>query len=141
MGIEVLPPCVNEGALEFAVVEDMKIRFGMGAIKNVGEKAVESVLEARERVGKFKSIFHLCEHVDLHAAGRAVIETLIKAGAMDSLPGNRAQLFAALDKALETGSEVQADRRKGQATLFASFEQHPDANGGSEQLPKLDEWP
>ncbi|MEW6357235.1 MAG: DNA polymerase III subunit alpha [Planctomycetota bacterium] len=141
MGIAVLPPCVNEGELEFAVVGDGKIRFGMGAIKNVGEKAVESILQTRDKVGPFKSIFHFCEHVDHRAVGRAVMETLIAAGAMDSLGGHRAQLFAALERALKIGGEAQADRKRGQASLFASLDGKAGAATALNQLPTVEEWP
>ncbi|NOZ23623.1 MAG: DNA polymerase III subunit alpha [Planctomycetes bacterium] len=138
MGIEVLPPCVNEGGLEFTVVKDGTMRFGMGAIKNVGEKAVESILQTREKVGRFKSLFHFCEYVDHRAAGRAVIETLIAAGAMDALGGHRAQLFAAVDAAMKMGSQTQADRKRGQASLFAPIEEKDGAS--LDPLPKVDEW-
>jgi len=116
-GMEVLPPDINESYNEF-VIRDGSIRFGLGAIKNVGESAVESIVAAREMGEPFKSIFDFCERVDLKATNRKCIESLIKCGAFDSLDGHRAQFLAALDTAIEAGQSAQRDKAVGQASLF-----------------------
>jgi DNA polymerase-3 subunit alpha len=96
MGIRVVPPDVNESEWTFTPVRDEKgdaIRFGLGAVKNVGQGAVEAIIKARTEVGRFKSIYHLCEHADMRAINRRVMESLVRAGATDSFPGTRAQLL------------------------------------------------
>ncbi len=115
--MEVLPPDVNESYNEF-VIRDGSIRFGLGAVKNVGESAVESIVAAREAGEPFKSIFDFCERVDPRAANRKCIESLIKCGAFDILDGHRAQFLAALDTAIESGQSAQRDKAVGQASLF-----------------------
>jgi DNA polymerase-3 subunit alpha len=117
MGIEVLPPDVNESMGSFKVVES-KIRFGLEAVKNVGHGAIEAIVSARERVGKFTSLFQFCEEVDLSALNKRVIESLIQAGAFDSVSKHRAQLMASLDMAMNYGQAVQEDKKRGQTSLF-----------------------
>src|SRR5208337_427264 len=102
------------------VEEQSGIRFGLGAIKNVGSNAVDSIVSARE-AGHFVSLYDFCERVDLGAVNRRMIESLIKAGAMDTLEGTRAQLMAVIDSAMETGARAQKDRESGQSGLFASL--------------------
>src|SRR3989304_1760405 len=109
MGIHVLPPDINESELDFAVVKD-KIRFGLGAVKNVGESAIESMLKARAKVGPFRSLVDLTEEVDLRLVNRRVLESLVKSGSFDSLGASRAQLAAVLDRALDAGQQVQRER-------------------------------
>jgi DNA polymerase-3 subunit alpha len=117
LGIEVLPPDINESYIDFSV-RGRSIRFGLGAVKNVGESAIESIVAARETGGLFQSIFDFCERVDLRAANRKCIESLIKCGAFDSLDGHRAQLLEALDTAIGAGQRAQKDKEVGQASLF-----------------------
>ncbi|MCK4428017.1 MAG: DNA polymerase III subunit alpha, partial [candidate division Zixibacteria bacterium] len=117
MGIEVLPPDVNESMGKFKVVGD-KIRFGLEAVKNVGHGAIDAIIKARERVGKFNSLFQFCEEVDLSALNKRVIESLIQAGAFDSASKHRAQLMASVDMVMNYGEAIQEDRRKGQTSLF-----------------------
>jgi len=117
MGLEVRPPDVNVSGLRFGVVGGT-IRFGLGAIKNVGEKAVESIVTAREREGPFASLADFCRRVDLQLVNRRVVESLVKAGAFDSLGLARAQLIAGLDGALEVGQRSQREREQGQASIF-----------------------
>ncbi|MBV8832408.1 MAG: DNA polymerase III subunit alpha, partial [Acidobacteriaceae bacterium] len=117
MGIRVLPPDVNQSDLDFTPAGSA-IRFGLGAVKNVGQGAVEAIVSAREEGGPFQSIFDFCERVNLAGVNRRVIESLIKAGAMDSLGGNRAQLSEALDRAIEFGLRASRDRALGQHGLF-----------------------
>ena len=125
MGIPVLPPDVNASLVEFNVVGE-EIRFGLAAIKGVGENAVRSILDARNAGGPFKDLFDLVDRVDVKAVNRKVYEALIKCGALDTLPGNRAQLLDALDSALEVAAREARDRELGQSSLFGMIEEpHP----------------
>jgi DNA polymerase-3 subunit alpha len=117
MQITVLPPDVNSSDWNFTPVGDA-IRFGLGAVKNLGPAAVEAIRNAREQVGKFRSIYQLCDSVDLASTNRRMLESLIRAGAMDSLEGNRAQLMAAVEGAMEAGQRAQRARESGQEGLF-----------------------
>ena len=138
MGIAVLPPDVNSSDKDFTPAAD-GIRFGLGAIKNVGGAAVDSIIEARATGGRFRTLFDFCERVNLGAVNRRMIESLIKAGAMDSLEGNRAQLTAVIDSAMETGQRTQQDRESGQAGLFGDL--LGDTGAPHEApLPKLPNW-
>jgi DNA polymerase-3 subunit alpha len=131
MGIPVLPPDVNASGLhftpEYKKIESGAIRFGLGAVKNVGASAVEAIIRARDEKGRFKSIFDFCDQVDMASVNRRVLESLIKAGAMDSLNGTRSQLMTVLDSAIETGQRAWRDRASGQNGLFA------DLFGGAEE--------
>ncbi|HEY4089435.1 MAG TPA: DNA polymerase III subunit alpha, partial [Bryobacteraceae bacterium] len=139
MNIRVLPPDVNASNYMFTPTRDAEgdaVRFGLGAVKNVGQGAVEAIIRAREEVERFKSIFQFCEDADMSAINRRVIESLIKAGAMDGLVGKergtRPQLLLALDKAIESGAAAQRDKASGQGGLFGGMmESHPEP-----QLPK-----
>jgi len=118
MGIEILPPDVNESYANFRV-HGNSIRFGLAAVKNVGESAIEAIVYAREEKGNFQSLFDFCERVDLKSANRKCIESLIKCGAFDSCGGgHRAQLLESLDIAMEHGQKTQKDRLSGQVLLF-----------------------
>ncbi|RMG43282.1 MAG: DNA polymerase III subunit alpha [Acidobacteria bacterium] len=119
-GVEILPPSINRSGRYFEVEGD-KIRFGLAAIKGVGEGSVDAILEARRRLGRFESLDQLCTEVDRKAINRRVLEALIKSGALDEL-GDRAALFAALDGALERGARAASDRAAGQASLFGGGE-------------------
>ncbi|MFH0963885.1 MAG: DNA polymerase III subunit alpha [Planctomycetota bacterium] len=140
MGIEVLPPDVGV-SVEAFTPHDGAIRFGLGGIKGIGHKAIEAIVGARERVGEFRSLFHFCENVDLHAVNRAAIETLIKSGAFDSVGGPRAALAAAIDKAIAGGSSRQSDRRKGQTSLFDALEEQGLGVPEDDRLAEVPEWP
>ena len=128
MGIELLPPCVNESYSDFTIVSDQQVRFGLGAIKNVGEKAIESIIEAREKDGEFTTIFDFCERVDLRLVNKQVMESLIKSGCFDSLPGYRSQFFEGIDTLLKVGAKSNKDRRMGQMSLFGAQESTIDLN-------------
>jgi DNA polymerase-3 subunit alpha len=117
MGLHVEPPDVNVSAVRFSVAGDT-IRFGLAAIKNVGEAAMESILVSRGTDGAFKSLDDFCGRVDLRLVNRRVIESLIKAGAFDSLGLPRAHLLATADAALEGGQRQQRDRSEGQGSFF-----------------------
>ena len=135
MGIAVLPPDVNASLIDFAVVEG-EIRFGLAAIKGVGEGAVRSILTARTEGGPFADLFDLVERVDVKTVNRKVYEALIKCGALDPLPGNRAQLLDALDAALEVAARAARDRESGQSSLFGVFEDpHPSLKPSLRPLP------
>ncbi|HMD02877.1 MAG TPA: DNA polymerase III subunit alpha, partial [Candidatus Baltobacteraceae bacterium] len=121
MGINVLPPDVNESRA-VATVVGPDIRFGLAAIKGAGEGAVRSILEARERGGRFADLFDFTQRVEGKLLNRKVFEALIKCGALDSLPGNRAQFLDALDQALEQAARAGRDRESGQFSLFGEAE-------------------
>ncbi|MGA1980506.1 MAG: DNA polymerase III subunit alpha [Sedimentisphaerales bacterium] len=147
MNIEVLAPDINESGVDFTPLykghgEDKKgvIRFGLAAVKGVGEKAVEQIIAAREKAGRFQSLFHFCENVDLRAANKQVLESLIKAGAFDRLGGNRAQMLAGLEKAMQTGTTLQADKQNGQMNFFGKTGE-ADYSQDYERLPNVAPWP
>jgi DNA polymerase-3 subunit alpha len=116
MGIPVMPPDVNVSRFDF-VVSGQEIRFGLGAIKNVGEGAIENIVAAREAGGPFRSLEDLCGRIDLQRNNKRVLESLIKAGACDAFGPRLAQLTR-LDAALATGQREQKDRASGQVSLF-----------------------
>ncbi len=122
MGIEVLAPDVNESFNEFAVVPGKKqIRFGLRAVKNVGSNAVDEILRARERVGSFKSLEEFFGNVNVRTVNRKSLESLIKAGAFDSL-GERAELLGNMDLLLAYANKIQKDIASGQTDLFGKLE-------------------
>jgi len=136
MQIQVLPPDINQSDLTFTPSGDA-IRFGLGAIKNVGAAAVNNIVDARKEGGPFASMASFCERVDLTSVNRRMIESFIKAGAMDSLPGNRAQLFATIDAAMESGQRAMRDRLSGQSGLFGEMlAETPE----EKPLPNLPDW-
>ncbi|HLZ35923.1 MAG TPA: DNA polymerase III subunit alpha [Nitrospira sp.] len=141
LGIKVLGPDVNESQKNFAVV-DGAIRFGLAAIKNVGEGAVESVLAIRAESGPFKSFFDFCRRVDLHKVNKRMLEGLIKAGAFDSTGAKRSQLMAVLDQAVEDGAAAQREREMGQTSIFGDdFTDSGQETAGIEPtLPNIPEW-
>jgi DNA polymerase-3 subunit alpha len=138
MNIRILPPDVNHSEWSFTPDGDDAIRFGMGAVKNLGQGAVEAIGRSRDAEGKFKSIYEFCERVDLSAVNRRMIESLIRAGAMDELEGTRSQKFAAVEGAMEAGARAQRDRESGQVGLFGEplpGEEHP-----AKPLPNVPDW-
>jgi DNA polymerase-3 subunit alpha len=136
--IEVLPPDINESSTVFTAV-DGRIRFGLAAVKNVGEAAVELIIAERETNGPFDSIFDFCQRVDLTKVNKRVLESLIRCGALDSTGEYRSRLMAVLEEALDYGQRIQRERNSAQMSLF----------GGSDgeqmtinlpTLPAIDEW-
>lgn len=117
MGIDIIPPDINESQSYFMVSND-KIRFGLAAIKNVGEAAIKSIIKSRQEKDKFRSIFDFTSRVDLRLVNRRVLESLIKSGAMDCFSVSRASLLACIDRALEYGQRHQKERIQGQISLF-----------------------
>jgi DNA polymerase-3 subunit alpha len=139
MGLQVLPPSVSASGWKFTVTADDEIRFGLGAVRNVGRGAIESILAARAEGGPFTGLGDFCERVDLRLCNKRVIESLIAAGALDQLGGHRAQLLAALDVALGEAQLRQAERESGQGSLFGALtptEPQPLAV----PLPDLEPW-
>jgi len=140
MGLEVLAPDVNESGYKFTVVGDRRMRFGLGAIRNVGRTAIDVILAAR-RDGPFTSLFDLCERLDLRACNKRVFEALIASGALDDLGGHRAQHLAALDSALHEAALKQEEIASGQGSLFGDMgaeESHSARIGHS--LPNVQPW-
>ena len=137
-GIRVLPPDVNESARDFSVVGDGVMRFGLAAVKNVGDAAIDSVVAVRDEGGPFRSLFDFCDRVDARRANKRVIESLIKCGAFDFTKAPRAALLAALDRAMEMASSRQRDRQTGQSRLFDM--PGACAGGPEPELPDVSEW-
>lgn len=137
MGIEIAPPDVNACDKDFTVDEN-RVRFGLAAVKGVGDKAVLAIMEARKSVKQFTDLYHFCQNVDLHAVNRSTIEALIKCGAFDSLGAHRAAMSAALDQAINLGQSEAAARKSGQMSFL-------DALGGgttpAPSFPKVEPWP
>jgi len=139
-GIEVLQPDVNESGVHFAPARDGKaIRFGLAAIKGVGEAAVEAILKARNEGGKFKTLSELCERVDGRSLGRKTLEALIKTGACDCFGQTRATLFAQIERTLARAASILSDKQKGQSSLFGALEEK--APPMPEAISNLPEWP
>ena len=146
LGVTILPPDINSSQMAFTVVDD-GVRFGLCAVKNVGDGAIVSMLAARAELGRIDSLYTLCEHSDLRLVNKRVLESLVKAGAMDSLlpatagtvAARRARLFAAADKAIEHGGRHQRDRDKGQSQLFGGSG-HDEPTAGAAALPDAVPW-
>ena len=138
MGITVLPPDVNSSDVDFTPVGD-QIRFGLRAIKNVGENTVKGILQARETLGRFASFFEFCESVDTRLLNKRVVDSLVRAGALDGLGAHRAQMVAAIDRAIERSQKLQRAKESGQHGLFggatAAVAPPPEV------LPDVEEWP
>ncbi len=151
MGVEVLGPDVNESSVYFAPAPRSKsttgdsltagqaIRFGLAAIKGVGESAVEVILKARNENGKFKSLAELCERVDGRSLGRKTLEALIKTGACDGFGQTRATLTAQIERTLSRAASILSDKQKGQSSLFGALEEKAPAM--PETISNLTEWP
>ena len=136
--IKVLPPDINSSEMDFTVVGD-DIRFGLVAVKNVSEMAIEAIVEAREKDGSFKSLQDFCERVDTKAIKKNAIESLIMAGAFDSFEGHRAQYMASLENALKTAQSAQKDRERGQMTIFGAIESEiPETQVELADVPEWD---
>ncbi|MFO0768909.1 MAG: DNA polymerase III subunit alpha, partial [Nitrospiraceae bacterium] len=139
LGIPVLPPDVNQSQKYFAVV-DGGIRFGLAAIKTVGEGAVESIIEIRNETGPFRSFFDFCRRADMHKVNKRMMEGLIKAGAFDSMGGRRSQFIAVLDQAMEEGATIQKERAMGQTSIFGDELPGTTQTLDEPKLPDVPEW-
>ena len=139
LGIEVLPPDINESQVLFAPARDGSvIRFGMAAIKGVGSIAVEELIKARETGEPFADLFDLCDRCDTRTVNRKVLEALIRSGACDCLAGTRAGQFSVIDRALAKASSQARDRESGQTSLFGAFEE--SSQSMHDTVPDLAEW-
>ena len=136
LDLQVLAPDVNESGYKFTVVGDQRIRFGLGAVRNVGEGAIASIIAGR-RAAPYRSLIELCDRIDLRLCNKRVIESLIDAGACDSLHGERSQLVAALDHAFSEAQVRQQERFTGQHALFGETPQLP---APSSRLPDVPPW-
>ena len=138
-GIAVLPPDVNESNYRFVPVDRKTIRYGLGAVKGVGEPAVRAILAAREKAGAFRDLFEFCERIDRRMVNRRVIEALIRAGAMDTLSGHkgldRAQLMATVALAMEAAEQAAANAMQG-----GLFDLMPEAAGAAPEFAKIRPW-
>ena len=143
IGIEILPPDVNESNFKFTVIGDKRIRFGLGAVRNVGRAAIDSIISARND-GPFTSLFGFCERVDLRLCNRRVFEALIQSGALDALGGHRAQLIAALEAAISEAGLKQEEASIGQGSLFGDLGPAADTVHGQARhgptLPNTPVW-
>ena len=139
-GLEILPPDVNESGYKFTVVGPTRLRFGLGAIRNVGRTAIDSIIEAKTKGGSFKTLFDLCERIDLRICNKRVLEALIGSGALDSLGGHRAQLFAALDTAIREASLKQEEADSGQGSLFGQIAPSGATVHAELTLPNVPAW-
>src|SRR3984957_4980743 len=142
MGISVEPPDVQISGADFTP-SATGIRFGLTAIKNVGRNAIDSILGARNELAEqkkaFASFWEFCEKVDLRLMNKRVVESLIKAGALDSL-GRRAALMISVDKAMERAQKTQRDLEAGQHGLFGIFDDHPATAAKADELPNVPDW-
>jgi DNA polymerase III subunit alpha len=145
--LEILPPDVNESGFKFTVVGDRRIRFGLGAVRNVGEGAIASIIAGRAE-GPYHTIADLVERIDLRLCNKRVLESLVAAGACDTLGGHRKQLIEALDAALAEAQLLQAEREAGQGSLFGEVgkdgedgkEGNDAGQNGHPALPDIPAW-
>ena len=134
MGLTVRPPDLNASGYKFTVTDGQTIRYGLGAVKGVGEAAIEGLIGEREVTGEFTSLYDLCRRVDTRKANRRVLEALIRAGAMDSLGGERAAMMASLDRAIQMAEQARKDSQAGQDDLFGLAPDPSDVNGPAAEL-------
>jgi DNA polymerase-3 subunit alpha len=141
MGIEIVPPSVNSSDPDFSVKAG-RIHFGLAAIKGCGGSASEAIASERRKRGPYRDLFDLCERVDPQQCGRAALETLIKAGAMDCFKATRKQLTTALERAMQAGAAALSDRRSGQKNLFGGFDEDDgkDKKAATATLPDCGEF-
>ena len=138
MGIQVLPPDINASNRSFLVLEHA-IRFGLGAVKNVGEGAIEAIIEARGGT-PFTGLADFCERVDLRRVNKRVVESLVKCGAFDATGEKRAAQIAGLELAMEIGQKIQREKESAQVSLFGTAEIVRGNGNGGNQLPDVPEW-
>lgn len=137
--IKVLPPDVNKSDAHFTV-SDGCIRFGLAAIKNVGEAAIDSIVESRSKDGEYKTIYDFCEQVNVGKVNKKVLEALIKCGAFDSTNARRSQMMAVYEDALEHGSRMQKEKADSQLDLFADSNMGTSLPVSRPKLPNIEEW-
>ncbi|MEN8200453.1 MAG: DNA polymerase III subunit alpha, partial [Thermodesulfobacteriota bacterium] len=137
--IEVRPPDINESLIDFSVNDD-RVRFGLAAVKNVGQSALHSIIEEREASGQYTSLEDFCNRVDSRKVNSRVIESLIKSGSFDSLGCKRSQLMAVIDQAMDQAKAVQRDKQSGQMSLFALAPETDTTEKRAITLPDIPEW-
>lgn len=137
-GIKVLPPSINGSFYDFSI-EDKSLRFGFGAIKGLGEKAIENIIETRKKCGTFTTLKQFLENVELSVVNKGVLEALIKSGSFDEIHKNRAQLFESIDLIIDLSRKYQQDIASGQGDLF-SMDSSRDNSKISNDLPAVPEW-
>lgn len=135
LGLAILPPCVNESFADFTV-DSNAIRFGLGAIKNVGKGAIQSIIAAREEYGPSKSIYEFVQNLDLRAANRKVLESLAMAGALDTMAGTRSQQYSAVEQAINFAQNSQSMKQRGQFNMFEGDER-AESNKSYSHYPTL----
>ena len=138
--IEVLPPDVNRSEIEFGIDGD-SITFGMGAIKGVGESVLQMVVDEREENGPYRDIFEFAERIESKALNRSALEALVKVGALDSMPGTRAQQTEVIERALQAALSHQKDKASGQMNLFGGDDDSEDEQEVTVSLPDVPDWP
>ena len=142
MGIKILPPDINESFAEFVVVDDNTIRFGLLAVKNVGQGAIDSIVSSRESKSKFSSLDDLCQRVDSRLVNKKVLESLIKCGALDGFGLHRAQMMVNLGEVMERSSRIQQRRQRGQLSFFdTDIVQGGFSQTVNNQKNQIKEWP
>ncbi len=142
IGLDVLCPEVNKSGIRFGIENDKLLRFSLGAIKGVGEKAVEAIVAERDKNGAFADLFDFCERVDGKSANKGCMESLIKAGAFDAINKGhgRATLLAALEDAMADGAKQREDRDSGQMNLFGGDDNSSTSTHAKSRLPQVPEW-
>jgi DNA polymerase-3 subunit alpha len=141
IGLNVEPPDVNHSQFMFSVDGEDTVIYGLGAIKGVGESAIDSIIESRKAEGEFRDLFEFCRRIDLRKANRRVLESLIRAGAMDGMGKNRATLMSQLPLAVKMAEQYHATRAAGQSDLFGMAETDPEPQNESQLLPQdAEEW-
>ncbi|CAB1253450.1 DNA polymerase III subunit alpha [Clostridium sp. WLY-B-L2] len=133
--IKILPPSINESCAKFTV-EDGKIRFGLSAVKNVGENIIDSIVKSRNQHGKFKDLADFCNNIDMNSINKRVVESLIKAGAFDCFNVYRSQLVAVHEKVIDSVVNSRKRNIKGQVSLFSQIED----DSVKIQYPKIGEF-
>nr|MBU1327842.1 DNA polymerase III subunit alpha [Candidatus Omnitrophota bacterium] len=134
IGIKILPPDVNESYSNFTMINKNEIRFGLSAVKNVGEGSIESIIEARKKYNRFSSLYEFCERTDSRLVNKKVLESLIKCGAFDSIGLKRSQLMATLAEAMDVAVAAHKESAMGQMTFFMESSSLP-------KVPDMKEWP
>ncbi len=143
MDIKVLPPDVNRSSLFFTPEKEgdaLGIRFGLASIKNVGAGAMQSLIEDRDRGGRYASLEDFCGRLDSRTVNRKILESLVKCGAFDCFGKHRAELFEDIEPAMNAAAAIQRDRASGQGALFGSFDEAP-ARGKGADSRKVEPWP
>jgi len=137
-GVKVLPPDINQSSYQFSVPDEKSVLYGLGALKGVGEAALDGIISERENQGVFVDLYDFCRRSDTRKVNRRVMEALIKSGAMDSLAPNRASLIASLSNAVQLAEQNQKNASVGQHDMFGSAEE-PDVHANV-HIVEVDDW-